>query len=392
MLSGKAVVAAALAVCIGISAGAASAAHRSHDAGTITLGTISILSGPSAVIGQDDLRGATFMKDRWNKRGGVLGQKIKLISADDANNPSLAVPAAAKLIQDDHVVGIVGPVNSVSGISIQKLQEDAHVPTVAYQSGAEALTAAHSPWVFRSCPTLNASFGALAQFEIQKLHKKHLAFIGWDLAAGSSALAGTKVVAARFPQADLVYSKQLPLTTQDFSGVIADAKAKNPDVVLIGAPMPFAGVLAKQIRESGWNVTIGASGDFLTTDFGQFLGNEVNGIYMTDNAHWKASMSRRVGRAFVRAWIAKYHRPPNANELVGADAMGTMLNGIQKAKSTDGNKIQQTIHRVGYNGVRFFARYDANGNIKHTPIPAVVWRKGQVQLVLKDVFAPARKK
>src|SRR5438067_9071422 len=124
---GKAVVAASIAVSVALAAGAASAAHRSHDAGTITLGTISILSGPSAVIGQDDLRGATFMMNRWNKRGGVLGKKIKLVSADDANNPSLAVPAAAKLIQDDHVVGIVGPVNSVSGISIQTMQEDADV-------------------------------------------------------------------------------------------------------------------------------------------------------------------------------------------------------------------------------------------------------------------------
>jgi hypothetical protein len=68
-----------------------------------------------------------------------------------------------------------------------------------------------------------------------------------------------------------------------------------------------------------------------------------------------------------------------------------MLNGIQKAKSTDGQKIEQTLHRVGYNGVRFFAQYDANGNIKHTPIPAVVWRNGQVQLVLKNVFAVAHK-
>jgi branched-chain amino acid transport system substrate-binding protein len=387
----KILVALAVGLCAVLAAGVASGAHRAGGGGTITLGTISILSGPSAVIGQDDLRGATFMMDLWNKRGGVLGKQIKVIAADDANNPSLAVPAAAKLIQDDHVVGIVGPVNSVSGISIQKLQSDSHVPAVAYQSGAEALTAGHSPWVFRSCPTLNASFGALAQFEIKKLHKKRLAFIGWDLAAGSSSLAGVQAIAARFPQASLVYKKQLPLPTQDFSGVIADAKATNPDVVLIGAPMPFAGVLAKQIRQSGWNVAIGASGDFVTTDFGQFLGSSVNGIYMTDNAHWKASMSRKVGRAFVKAWMAKYHRPPDANELVGADAMGIMLNGIQKAKSTDGDKIQQAIHKVGYNGVRFFVQYDANGNIKHTPVPAVVWSKGQVQLVQKDVFAVPRK-
>ena len=86
------------------------------------------------------------MVDYLNGRGGALGSKFELVSTDDANNPQLAVQAAAKLIQQDHVAAIVGPTNSVGGIAIQPLQAQAQIPAVAYQSGAEALTGTGSTW------------------------------------------------------------------------------------------------------------------------------------------------------------------------------------------------------------------------------------------------------
>ena len=137
--------------------------------------------------------------------------------------------------------------------------------------------------------------------------------------------------------------------------------------------MPFAGVLAKQIRQSGWNVTIGATGDFVTTDFGAFLGSAANGLIMTDTGHAVCASKRKVGKAFVTAWQKQFGHPPIANELVGADAVGVVAQAIKVAKSTDGQKIADAIGKMQYNGIRFTARWDSKGNIKHTPIPAVVW-------------------
>ncbi len=347
---------------------------------TIKIGSITILTGPSAQIGVETARGAQFMVDYLNAKGGALGKRFELVSTDDANNPQLAVQDAAQLIQQEHVAAIVGPTNSVSGIAIQSLQAQNQVPAVAYQSGAEALTGTGSPWVFRSNTTLNHHFDALVTYLVKVKHFTRFAFIGWNLAAGASSLAGTELAIAHAPGAKLVYKAQLPLTTQDFSGTIDQAKSGNPDAVLIGAPMPFAGVLAKQIRQSGWSVAIGATGDFVTTDFGAFLGTAADGLIMTDTGHPTCAKKRKVGAAFVAAWQRKFGRLPVANELVGADAVGIVAQAVKLAKSTNGQALANTIRKMQYNGIRFTAQWDAKGNLRHTPIPAVVWAQGGTRL------------
>jgi branched-chain amino acid transport system substrate-binding protein len=373
---------------------AAGASQARSSADTIKIGSITILTGPSAQIGVETERGAQFMVDYLNRRGSTLGKKLELVSTDDANNPQLAVQDAAKLIQQDHVAAIVGPTNSVGGIAIQQLQAQAQVPAVAYQSGAEALTGTGSPWVFRSNTTLNHHFDALVTYFASVKHAKRFAYIGWNLAAGASSLAGTQSGIAGSKGTSLVYQTALPLTTQDFSGPIAQAKDANPDVVLVGAPMPFAGVLVKQIRQSGWNVAIGATGDFVTTDFGQFLGAAANGLVMTDTGHATCASKRKVGKPFVAAWQKQFKRPPNANELVGADAVGVVAAAITAAKSTDGSKIADALRKLQYNGIRFTARWDGKGNIRHTPVPAVVWAKNGAALnsLTCDIFPTVRAK
>lgn len=351
------------------------------------LGSISILSGPVAGIGVDTLRGAQVELNLLNQQGGVKGSRIQLVSTDDANDPAKAVADAEKLIQGNHVTGILGPINSVSGIAIQKLVAAANIPVVAYQSGAEELTAACLPNQFRTAATLRQLFDGLGLYEIKKFGYKRIGFLGWDLAAGKSALDGT-MDAARQTGAQLVYSTRLPITTQDFSGQIAQAKAANPQLVLIGAPMPFAGVLAKQIRQGGWNVVVGASGDFVSTDFGGFLGKAADGIFMSDNAYSKASESQPAGKAFIDAFQKQYGRPPNANEIVGADTLHTMAMGIQKAGSTDGKKIVDALHSGTISGLRFPIDYTKCGDIQAPDIPGVLWKNQgtALNLVTPSIF------
>jgi branched-chain amino acid transport system substrate-binding protein len=384
-----------LALLVAVAALAAAGVSQARsDADPIKIGSITILTGPSAQIGLETARGAEFMAAYVNRNGGVLGRKVDLISTDDGNNPQLAAQAAAQLIQRDRVVAIAGPTNSVSGIAIQGLQAQAKVPAVAYQSGAEALTGTGSPWVFRSNTTLDHHFDALVTYFAKVKKAKRFAFIGWNLAAGQSSLHGAQLGVDRAAGARLVYKTQLPLTTQDFSGSISQAKDANPDVVLVGAPMPFAGVLVKQIRQSGWNVAIGATGDFVTTDFGSFLGSAANGLVMTDTGHAVCASKRKVGARFVAAWKRQYHRLPIANELVGADAVGIIVRAIARAKSTDGDKLTKAIHAMAYNGVRFSATWDRKGNLRHTPIPGVVWASNGTKLnaVTCDIQPIVRKK
>ena len=84
----------------------------------------------------------------------------------------------------------------------------------------------------------------------------------------------------------------------------------------------------------------------------------------------------------------------DANELVGADAVGIVAAAIKTAKTTDGQKLADTIRKLQYNGIRFTAQWDAKGNLKHTPIPAVVWTKDGTALnsLTCDIFPTVRAK
>ena len=156
--------------------------------------------------------------------------------------------------------------------------------------------------------------------------------------------------------------------------------------------MPFAGVLTKQIRAAGWNVRLLGWGGFLGSDFGEFAGADANGMVMGDSSHWKRVYARKKGKAFVDAFRKRFGRPPNANELVGADALGIAVAGIKKAGSTDGEKIQKAIHGMGYNGIRLFYQWRPDGNLKRHPIVAVRWQNKDLQLLSTDIFKKQKRK
>src|SRR5213082_4243102 len=73
----------------------------------IVLGHSGDLSGTSAALTKDYLRGMNAWFDEVNKKGGVRGEKIKLVSRDDAFNPDKTAENTKALI-DQNVLALVG--------------------------------------------------------------------------------------------------------------------------------------------------------------------------------------------------------------------------------------------------------------------------------------------
>src|SRR6218665_22244 len=80
--------------------------------GSIRIGAVLPLPGPSAAIGEDIRRGIMLGVDKVNAKGGVLGKKLAVIVEDSANNPSTALTAARKLATVDRVPAVVSEYSS----------------------------------------------------------------------------------------------------------------------------------------------------------------------------------------------------------------------------------------------------------------------------------------
>ncbi len=100
----------------------------------IKIGVISILEGAFASLGQDGIRGAELAV---KEAGGVVdGQSIDVITMSSDASPDSAVNAARKLIEQDNVDILVGPLSGSEGIALRDLSKS--YPDITFINGSSA--------------------------------------------------------------------------------------------------------------------------------------------------------------------------------------------------------------------------------------------------------------
>lgn len=122
----------------------ASAAHAD-----ISIGLIAPLSGQYAVFGEQIKKGAEQAVKNINAAGGVLGQQLKLETADDACDPKQAV-AAANQMASKGVKYVVGHYCSGSAIPSSKVLMEEKVLLISPGATNPKYTDEGSDTVFRA--------------------------------------------------------------------------------------------------------------------------------------------------------------------------------------------------------------------------------------------------
>ena len=149
MRQGKRATMKALAVAVFAAIGATAAGPALTQQQTIKIGLLATLEGPFAAGGQDGMRGAELA---LKQRGGtVAGKKIEIIKASSDAKPDVAVNATRKLVEQDKVDIMVGPLSGGEGIAVKEYSKtQPQITFINGSSGAQATTLVNpSPNFFR---------------------------------------------------------------------------------------------------------------------------------------------------------------------------------------------------------------------------------------------------
>jgi branched-chain amino acid transport system substrate-binding protein len=84
------------------------AAHNGANKSPITIGSVNDITGPLGASKGGDNRTLQAWADYTNAHGGINGHPVKLVALDDQSNPTASLAAAKKLVQQDHIVAMVG--------------------------------------------------------------------------------------------------------------------------------------------------------------------------------------------------------------------------------------------------------------------------------------------
>lgn len=101
---------------------------------TIKIGLLATFQGAFTVLGEDGERGAMTAVDEFG--GKVAGKKIEIIKGSSDASPDSAVQAARKLVEQDGVKVLIGPLSGDEGLAIKEYAKTQ--PDVTILNGTSA--------------------------------------------------------------------------------------------------------------------------------------------------------------------------------------------------------------------------------------------------------------
>ena len=325
------------------------AGGKQEGTGPIKIGMYADLSAATAQWGQDAEKGAKLRIKEINQKGGIMGRKVELIIYDCKLSPTEAVKAYTRLVQENKVSAVAGSLISNTGLAVSPVAEQLKVPVVARCMDERVTTPNFkpddpehpgkvNPYFFLLQPSAFQQAAMIAGYAIDELGMNTFAMLYTPSNAYALYLAkgfeyyvkkrGKKIVASmEFQKGDMDYKAQL-----------TKIKSLHPDGLFIPNYVTQNANAVKQARELGLKA--------------RFLGNN----------SWYKPMDKVAGKAadggyfplnmafddpsiqwFIKKYKAEYNQDPRLHSFSGWDDVGFILNAIEKAKSTDPQKIRDAM-------------------------------------------------
>ena len=240
---------------------------------TITLGTHFPLSGSPAAAYAPIAYGMKAFFDYINAQGGIYGRKINFIIGDDHYSPPDTVEVVRKLVEQDHVFGIINGLGDDPHLAIFKYLEDKGIPDMYLSAGLDSWTNPVAHNRFGGYPDYQTEGLFLGQYIAKTYPSGKLGILeqsdtlGVDGDTGlRKGIAGSSVQVVDVEKYDVVQS--------DVTAQTERLKNAGADVMAVFGIPPQAASATKVARETlNWNVPIVVSG-LNASDFYVLLAGE----------------------------------------------------------------------------------------------------------------------
>jgi branched-chain amino acid transport system substrate-binding protein len=331
-------------------------------ADTLKVGMVLPVTGPAAAVGGYALAGAKIALDRVNKSGGVLGKQLELVTEDDQTTNPGAVLAFSKLAAQPDIIAFLGPVRSTQNHAMANDILKTAKP-FCFGGTDPALTKMGNPWMVRFRPNDSYSGRVIASYGVETLGKKNWALVHSTDAFGTS---GNNLLAASIGKlgGKVVIDQGYPNQSQDFTPVVLAIKSSGADV--IGSYFTYENdqaIFARQAKQLGLTIPWIGSATTVAAAALKLAGPALWGTYaVTDYA----ADSSPEAKEFAKLYAAVSSAQPDLQSAWPYDAIGVLSAAINKAGSTDPQKIRDALLATkGYKGAEGEYNFDQFGDGLH---------------------------
>jgi branched-chain amino acid transport system substrate-binding protein len=241
----------------------------------VSVGVIVSLTGPGASLGIP----ADNTIKLWPAQLG--GQKIRVVTLNDATDTTTAAKNAAKLITEDQVDVIVGPSVTPTSLAVLDVAARAGVPMISLAGGGAIVEPPDGPrrWAFKMAPTETISINAVLD-HMQRHKATTVATIGLATAYGEGFLKAIEKLAPA-KGVKIVASEKYAPTDTSVTPQIVKLMAAHPDAVYIFSSGTPGALPHIELVKRGYRGLIYQTQGVANADFLRVGGKEIDGGFMT---------------------------------------------------------------------------------------------------------------
>ncbi|MFC1821782.1 ABC transporter substrate-binding protein [Thermodesulfobacteriota bacterium] len=250
------------------------------------IGFITSITGFMSPMGSGARDAAQLVVKRINANGGVNGHPLELIMYDDGSDPSKGVMAIKKLIGDDKVLAVIGPLSTGIAMACAPIAEKANVPIFTQNSSSWAV--ALRPWKIPNPPekirnwvfkaAIDPIFLDIAIYKMLKTFgAKKIAHLNVNNAMGK-AMKASFAASCKGAGFEVVIWEEYGRGDTDLSVPLTKIKAKDFDAIVIAGAEMAGAIAYKQAREMGITQPIIGMPPLIMGKIVNVLGKSLDGL------------------------------------------------------------------------------------------------------------------
>lgn len=315
--------------------------EKAADQNVVKVGVFLPLTGDNAAGGELELRGIKLANQLHPE---VLGKKVELVVADNKSDKAEAASVAARLIEKDKVSVLVGSYGSSLSMAAGNIVKENKVPAVGTSCTNPQVTA-NNDYYFRACFIDPFQGKVMAEYAHQNGFKKVAIVqeVSNDYSVGLAKFFREEFVKLTGDENSIVDVANYQTGDKDFTAILTNIKALNPDAVFAPGNFTESALLVKQARQLGIDAQFMGGDTWETQEFIDVGGKDVEGVALS-TAFDREKAGTEEAKKFLDAYTKEYNGEPSALTAMAYDAYLIAVSGIEKAgTATDTVKIRDAI-------------------------------------------------
>jgi branched-chain amino acid transport system substrate-binding protein len=343
---------------------------------TYKIGFEGPLTGDNKQLGINEVNSVHLAVSQANAAKNLCF-KVEALDSDDVGDPAHAPAAAAALLQDTAVMGVIGPSFSGATAAVGAKYSEANLALISPSATNATLTSQGFTTFHRIVPTDAVEGKATADYLAAKYKS---VFVVDDNSTYGKGVGD--VVRAELKAKGIKYDSQSIAPTTDYSAIATKVTNSKDAAMYYGGYDAQAGLLAKALKAAGFKGFPISGNGGKSSVFSSTAGAAGNGFYFACGC--LDATTAPAAADFSKAYVAMFNTPPSTYSPEAYDATNAMISAIStaaKAGQVTRAAVETAVGALDYKGITTEVKFQPNGEVAQATINLYEQKNGAIALL-----------